>query len=89
MHQGFGEPAILRAVEGSGRPALAGVLIGARTGIPGLPGEWVDQLELRYVIENLASDAFSRFDRHSALFRYPEHWKQRYPRGVSFRDQDV
>ena len=78
------ERALLRAVSHSGRNALtgalAGALIGARTGVPGLPEKWVEQLELRYAIENLASDAFFHFDRNSALFRYPEYWKQRYPR---------
>jgi len=79
------EKAILRAVGQSGRSAMTGALvgamIGARTGIPGLPRQWVEQLELRYAIENLASDAFFHFDRHSALFRYPEYWTRRYPRG--------
>lgn len=87
------EKAILRAVNQSGRGALtgalAGALIGARTGIPGLPEKWVEQLELRHAIENLASDAFFHFDRHSALFRYPEHWKQRYPRGGAGQKLDM
>ncbi|MDT7724709.1 MAG: hypothetical protein QOI21_1285 [Actinomycetota bacterium] len=78
------ERALQRAVDQSGNTALtgalAGALIGARTGIPGLPEKLVEHLELRYAIENLASDAFFHFDRHSALFRYPDVWKQRYPR---------
>lgn len=78
------ERALLRAVDQSGDTAMTGALVGAmlgaRSGIPGLPEKLVEHLELRYAIENLASDAFFHFDRHSALFRYPDEWKQRYPR---------
>jgi ADP-ribosylglycohydrolase len=78
------ERALLRAVDQSGNTAMTGALVGAmlgaRSGIPGLPEKLVEHLELRYAIENLASDAFFHFDRHSALFRYPDEWKQRYPR---------
>ncbi|HEV7981116.1 ADP-ribosylglycohydrolase family protein [Amycolatopsis sp.] len=78
------ERALLRAVDQSGNTAMTGALVGAmlgaRSGIPGLPEKLVEHLELRYAIENLASDAFFHFDRHSALFRYPDDWKQRYPR---------
>ncbi|TVT20076.1 ADP-ribosylglycohydrolase [Amycolatopsis rhizosphaerae] len=78
------EKALLRAVNHSGRSgltgALAGALIGARSGLPGLPEEWVAALELRELIENLASDAFFHFDRVSAPSTRPDEWKQRYPR---------
>ncbi|WP_370945826.1 ADP-ribosylglycohydrolase family protein [Amycolatopsis sp. cg5] len=63
------EAAMRRAVAHTGRTpltgALVGALLGARGGIPGLPQRWVEKLELRDVIENLASDAFFHFDRTS------------------------
>ncbi|SDX31903.1 ADP-ribosylglycohydrolase [Amycolatopsis xylanica] len=78
------ERAFRRSVMHDGRTALtgalAGALLGARTGVPGLPQHWVEQLELRDVIENLASDAYFHFDRGSSLFRKPDEWKRRYPR---------
>ena len=55
-------------------------LLGARTGIPGLPQKWVDQLELRYLVEQVASDAYWHFDRHSALSALGDVWIERYPR---------
>lgn len=83
-HENKPAAALLRAVNHSGRSgltgALAGALIGARTGLPGLPREWVTALELRELIENVASDAFFHFDRVSALSTRPDEWKQRYPR---------
>jgi ADP-ribosylglycohydrolase len=83
-YENYPEQALLRAVNHSGRSALTGALtgalLGARVGIPGLPREWVERLELRYLIENLASDAFWHFDRHSALGTLGDQWKQRYPR---------
>ncbi|MEC3974642.1 ADP-ribosylglycohydrolase family protein [Amycolatopsis sp. H20-H5] len=82
--ENYPEQALLRAVNHSGRSALtgalAGALLGARTGIPGLPQKWLEQLELRYLIENLASDAFWHFDRQSALNQLGQEWAQRYPR---------
>ncbi len=81
--ENYPEQALLRAVNHSGRSAvtgaLAGALLGARTGIPGLPQKWVEQLELRYLVENVATDAFWHFDRHSALHEV-DGWDRRYPR---------
>lgn len=81
--ENYPEQALLRAVNHSGRSAItgaiAGALLGARTGIPGLPQKWVEQLELRYLVENVATDAFWHFDRHSALNEVDD-WAQRYPR---------
>ncbi|MFD5089052.1 ADP-ribosylglycohydrolase family protein [Amycolatopsis thailandensis] len=81
--ENYPEQALLRAVNHSGRSAItgaiAGALLGARTGIPGLPQKWVDQLELRYLVENIATDAFWHFDRHSALHEV-DGWDRRYPR---------
>jgi ADP-ribosylglycohydrolase len=82
--ENYPEQALLRAINHSGRSALtgaiAGALLGARTGIPGLPQKWVDQLELRYLVENVASDAYWHFDRHSALSALGDQWIERYPR---------
>ncbi|WP_439385127.1 ADP-ribosylglycohydrolase family protein [Amycolatopsis lexingtonensis] len=82
--ENYPEQALLRAVNHSGRSALTGAitgaLLGARTGIPGLPQKWVDQLELRYLVENVASDAYWHFDRHSALSVQGDAWIERYPR---------
>jgi len=80
----YPELALRRAVNHSGASALtgaiAGAFLGARTGIPGLPQKWVDQLELRHLVENVATDAYWHFDRHSALDVEGEKWIERYPR---------
>jgi ADP-ribosylglycohydrolase len=80
----YPELALRRAVNHSGASALtgaiAGAFLGARTGIPGLPQKWLDQLELRYLVENVATDAYWHFDRHSALDVEGEKWIERYPR---------
>jgi len=82
--ENYPEQALLRSVNHGGRSALtgaiAGALLGARTGIPGLPQKWVEQLELRYLIENIATDAFWHFDRHSAFGVLGDQWAKRYPR---------
>ncbi|SDC97978.1 ADP-ribosylglycohydrolase family protein [Actinokineospora iranica] len=76
------EVALLRAVNHSGRSALtgalAGALLGARTGIPGLPRAWVDQLDLRHLVETLATDAYRRYHRASPMDAGT--WTTRYPR---------
>ncbi|WP_158879655.1 ADP-ribosylglycohydrolase family protein [Amycolatopsis anabasis] len=81
-YENYPEKALLRAVNHSGRSALtgalAGALLGARLGIPGLPQRWVERLELRYLIETVATDAFWHFDRHSALGQRDD-WRERYP----------
>ncbi|WP_158852590.1 ADP-ribosylglycohydrolase family protein [Saccharothrix deserti] len=74
--------ALLRAVNHSGRSAftgaLAGALVGARVGIPGLPASWLERLELRYLVEILATDAYRHFNRSSPLGQ--GGWTTRYPR---------
>ncbi|RZQ65020.1 ADP-ribosylglycohydrolase family protein [Amycolatopsis suaedae] len=81
--ENYPEDALLRAVNHSGRSALtgalAGALIGAYHGIPGLPQHWLSKLELRYLVQNLATDAFWHFERTSPVFDRPE-WARRYPR---------
>ncbi|WP_447002638.1 ADP-ribosylglycohydrolase family protein [Saccharothrix isguenensis] len=76
--------ALLRAVNHSGRSAftgaVAGALLGARVGIPGLPAAWLERLELRYLVENLATDAFRHFNRASPLSGGTGDWTTRYPR---------
>ncbi|WP_115944204.1 ADP-ribosylglycohydrolase family protein [Amycolatopsis thermalba] len=76
------EVALLRAVNHSGRSALtgaiAGALVGARNGVPGLPPKWVDQLELKPLIERVVTDVTRRFEG------IPEgeegqRWLRRYP----------
>ncbi|MDQ0378240.1 ADP-ribosylglycohydrolase family protein [Amycolatopsis thermophila] len=76
------EAALLRAVNHSGRSALtgavAGALAGARNGVPDLPQKWVDQLELRPLIERVVTDVARRFEG------IPEgeegqRWLRRYP----------
>ncbi|WP_199442540.1 YrhB domain-containing protein [Umezawaea beigongshangensis] len=73
--------ALLRAVNHSGRSALtgalAGALVGARAGIPGLPAAWLERLELRHLVENLATDAYEHFNRASPLKQ--GRWAKRYP----------
>lgn len=77
------EVALLRAVNHSGRSALtgalAGALLGAHVGIPGLPARWLARLELRYLVEDLATDAYCHFN-WSSVQRY-NGWPARYPEG--------
>ncbi|HEY8372752.1 MAG TPA: ADP-ribosylglycohydrolase family protein [Pseudonocardiaceae bacterium] len=61
--------------------AVAGMLVGARYGVRWLPREWVEQLELRFVLHNLAADVFMQFNRYSPLAEGQEkEWLRRYPR---------
>ncbi|MEV6895728.1 ADP-ribosylglycohydrolase family protein [Amycolatopsis sp. NPDC051372] len=82
--ENYPEQALLRAVNHSGRSALTGAitgaLLGARVGVPGLPQKWIEQLELRHLIEQVVTDALWHFDRRSALSFLGEEWVQRYPR---------
>ncbi|ONI88846.1 hypothetical protein ALI22I_17940 [Saccharothrix sp. ALI-22-I] len=83
-YENRGGAALLRAVNHSGRSAftgaLAGALLGARVGIPGLPAAWLERLELRYLVENLATDAFRHFNRSSPFGKHVGGWTTRYPR---------
>ncbi|NIH77684.1 ADP-ribosylglycohydrolase family protein [Amycolatopsis viridis] len=74
--------ALLRAVNHSGRSALtgavAGALLGARNGVPGLPQKWVDQLELRPLIERVVTDVARRFEGIPEG-EEQQRWLRRYP----------
>ncbi|AXB46269.1 YrhB domain-containing protein [Amycolatopsis albispora] len=81
-HENYPEQALRRSIDHGGRRpltgALAGALIGARVGLPGLP--WLSSLRSRYLVENLASDAFWHFDQFSPVFESTSGWARRYPR---------
>ncbi|MDA3647248.1 ADP-ribosylglycohydrolase family protein [Saccharopolyspora indica] len=53
--------------------ALAGQLAGAIYGPAGIPGQWLDELELREIIEILCADATEAFAPPQ-----PPQWAQRY-----------
>lgn len=76
------EVALLRAVNHSGRSALtgaiAGALAGARNGVPELPQKWVDQLELRPLIERVVTDVARRFEGIPEG-EEQQRWLRRYP----------
>jgi hypothetical protein len=40
----------------------------------------VSSLRSRYLVENLASDAFWHFDQFSPVFESTSGWARRYPR---------
>ncbi|MGW5052650.1 ADP-ribosylglycohydrolase family protein [Actinokineospora sp. NPDC004072] len=77
--------ALRRAVNHSGRSALTGALVGAflgaRTGLPGLPAELREPLELRALIEGVATDAVLHFDRTPPPVTRSADWLRRYPVG--------
>ena len=84
--ENYPEQALTRAVTGSGgNPlvvALAGALIGARTGIPGLPAGQLARLDTRYVIEDLATDAVRKIDQNPGRTGLPgtrERWLRTHP----------
>ncbi|MBN6035616.1 YrhB domain-containing protein [Amycolatopsis sp. 195334CR] len=81
-YENYPDLALHRSVTHDGRRpltgALAGALIGARVGLPGLP--WVSRLRSRYLVEHLASDAFWHFDQYSPVFESTSGWARRYPR---------
>jgi hypothetical protein len=86
--EGYPDRVLRAAVNHSGRSALtaaiAGALVGARVGVPGLPQEWVEQLELRDLIENVASDAYWHFSERAPwrMKDYADEWRKRYPREI-------
>ena len=77
---------LVSAVSHSGRSAitgaLAGAVLGARYGSPGLPADWLHQLPLRDLTATVADDAFWHFSAHPPLadHRYAAEWATRYPR---------
>ncbi|MGH3858984.1 ADP-ribosylglycohydrolase family protein [Actinokineospora sp.] len=79
------EHALWRAVNHPGRSALTGALTGAllgmRDGVASLPEKWVEQLELRYLVQNVADDAFRHFETASPVDTNIDRWSKRYPRG--------
>ncbi|WP_187351950.1 ADP-ribosylglycohydrolase family protein [Allosaccharopolyspora coralli] len=56
--------------------ALAGQLAGARFGVGGIPPEWLDNLELREVVDTLAADAVKAFPPQ--VRPAAGNWAQRY-----------
>jgi len=84
-----GDPrnALLTAVNHSGRSAMTGAIVGsivgARYGVPGLPQDWVEQLELRDLIESLASDTAWHFAIYKQQGFDDDEWDKRYPPHVA------
>jgi ADP-ribosylglycohydrolase len=77
---------VLAAVNHSGDSdstgSLAGNLLGAQLGRGALPAEWLADLELADVIEQLADDAFVEFRGDPPTDEWggaPDDWFQRYP----------
>lgn len=56
--------------------AICGNILGARYGVQAVPGRWVEQLELRDVIERITMDAFLEFGYSPPV---SESWLARYP----------
>jgi ADP-ribosylglycohydrolase len=52
--------------------AITGNILGTLLGVRGLPQDWLDRLELRHEIQELADDLFT-------LFRDDDEWWERYP----------
>ncbi|UJW34176.1 YrhB domain-containing protein [Saccharothrix sp. AJ9571] len=81
-YENYPEMALRRSVTHDGRRpltgALAGALLGARLGVPGLP--WTTRVRSRYLVQQLASDAFWHFDQYSPVFESTSGWARRYPR---------
>jgi ADP-ribosylglycohydrolase len=62
--------------------ALAGNLLGARWGEPALPEEWLQELELRDVVERLADDlvaVLAASPGEEGADALGEQWRERYP----------
>ncbi|WP_145745546.1 ADP-ribosylglycohydrolase family protein [Saccharopolyspora dendranthemae] len=79
------EMALRIAVNHSGSSALTGALtgaiIGARTGVAGLPRQWVEALDVRDLLLELAEDAFWHFAHRNVLaVEGDDDWTERYPR---------
>ncbi|HEX7661807.1 MAG TPA: ADP-ribosylglycohydrolase family protein [Pseudonocardiaceae bacterium] len=77
---------VLYGLYGEDNPAiaaLAGAILGARTGVPGLPQQALRKLVSRFELEDLASDLVLRFAHHDDP-NWPdetrrEAWLKRYP----------
>lgn len=79
------EMALRIAVNHSGSSALTGALtgaiIGARAGVAGLPRQWVEALDVRDLLLELAEDAFWHFAHRNVLaVEGDDDWTERYPR---------
>ncbi|HKN56016.1 MAG TPA: SseB family protein, partial [Amycolatopsis sp.] len=74
----------LAARSGPVAAALAGAMIGARVGVPGLPANWVAALPDLGLLDNVASDAFWHFNRNGVASERSElqRWERRYPSGL-------
>ncbi|MFD2414728.1 ADP-ribosylglycohydrolase family protein [Amycolatopsis pigmentata] len=64
--------------------AIAGAVLGARSGVSGLPAAWLRRLELRDLVKTVADDGFRHFSANPPLQddRYAKDWESRYPREV-------
>lgn len=69
------EQALWRAAAHSGdsdsTAAITGNLLGMMLGAAALPEGWLDRLELRDVIDRLASDLYASLIRNESLDDYP------------------
>ena len=54
--------------------AIAGNLLGARDGINGIPAEWLKELELRAVIDEVATDLYATGDSDNNDARMQEKY---------------
>jgi ADP-ribosylglycohydrolase len=77
---------VLAAVNHSGDSdstgSIAGTRLGARHGLAALPAEWLEGLELRDVIDQLAVDAFTELRGDAPSDEWggaSEDWAARYP----------
>ncbi|SFS93114.1 ADP-ribosylglycohydrolase family protein [Saccharopolyspora flava] len=77
------EMALKGAVNHSGNSALtgalAGAVLGARLGVAGLPSKWVDALDTRDLLEELADHAYWHFAIRNPHRINEKDWNLRYP----------
>lgn len=76
------DKALIAAVNHSGDSdstgAVTGNILGAYLGLSGIPQKYLEHLELRHVILEIADDLFHGPDRSTADARYNELWLQKY-----------
>ena len=60
--------------------SITGQILGAMHGEEAIPGEWLDKLELREVIAEVAED-FVRLHESPVGWDGDEYWENRYPPG--------
>jgi len=59
--------------------AITGNILGVRLGAASIPKRWIDQVELREVIESLTSDWLACFGTNPTADLESKEWWQRYP----------